>query len=115
MAIAIAGVTITGVAVGAVGRGATLDTAKIGLATAIETMQSASTIETGRTTGDVARRCARGTMGWKASYRSGRRTSEGRTAGEAWRGTTDEARRRTTGKARRRTSEHGRRSRRGAG
>jgi hypothetical protein len=80
MAVAIAGVTIAGVAVG---RGAILDTAKVGLAAAIETMQSASTIETRRTTGDVARRCARGTTGWKASNRSGRRTTEGRTAGEA--------------------------------
>jgi hypothetical protein len=107
MPVAMAGVTIAGVAVGAVGRGATLDAAKIGLAAAIETMQSASTIETRRTTPNVARRCAGGTTGWKASNRSGRRTAEGRTAGEARRG--------TTGKARRRTSEHGRRTRRGAG
>ena len=107
MAVTLAGVTVAGVAVGAVGRGATLDAAKIGLAAAIETMQSASTIETRWTTGNVARRCAGGTTGWKASNRSGRRTAEGRTAGEARRG--------TTGKARRRTSEHGRRTRRGAG
>ena len=75
-----ADVTIAGVAVGAVGRGATLDAAKIGLTAAIETTQSDSTIETRRTTGDVARRCARGTTGRKASDRSGRRTTEGRTA-----------------------------------
>jgi hypothetical protein len=31
-------------------------------------------------TGDVARRCARGATGQKASDRSGRRTIEGRTA-----------------------------------
>jgi hypothetical protein len=105
MAIAIAGVTIAGVAVGAVGRGATLDAAKIGLAAAIETTQSGSTIETRRTTGDVARRCGREATGWKASDRSGRRTTEGRTTGA-------EARRRTTGtEARRRTSECRRRTR----
>jgi hypothetical protein len=80
-AVAIAGVTIAGVVVGAVGRGATLDAAKIGLAAANETTQSDSTIETRRTTGDVARRCGRKATGWKASDRSGRRTTEGRTAG----------------------------------
>ncbi len=79
-AIAIAGVTISGVAVGAVGRGATLDAAKIGLAATLETMQSASTIETRRTTGDLSRRCARAATGRKASDRSGRGTAEGRTA-----------------------------------
>ena len=73
-AMAMAGVT------SAVGRGATLDAAKIGLAAVIETAQSGSTIETGRTTGDVARRCARAAMGQKASDRSGRRTTEGKTA-----------------------------------
>jgi hypothetical protein len=78
-AIAMAGVTISGVAVGAVGRGATLDAAKIGLAATIETMPSASTIETRRTTGDVARRCARVATG-KAGDRSGRRTTEETTA-----------------------------------
>jgi hypothetical protein len=41
-----ADVIIAGVAVGAVGRGATLDAAKIGLTSAIETTQSGSTIET---------------------------------------------------------------------
>src|SRR5690349_15812317 len=55
IATAIVGVTIAGVAVGAVGRGASLDTAKIGAAAAIETMQSFSTAETRRTTGQVAR------------------------------------------------------------
>jgi hypothetical protein len=82
------------VAVGTVGRGATLDAAKIGLAAAIETAQSGSTIETGRTTGDVARRCARAAMGQKASDMSGRRTTEGRTTGtEAWRRTSEHRRR----------------------
>ena len=59
-AVAVAGVAIAGVAVGAVGRGATLDATKTGRSAAIETMQSGSTIETMRSTGDVARRCARG-------------------------------------------------------
>jgi hypothetical protein len=80
VATAIAGVAISSVAAGAIGRGVTLDTAKIGLAAAIETTQSGSTIETRRTTGDVARRCARAATGRKASDRSGRRTTEGRTA-----------------------------------
>ena len=80
MTVAMAGVTIAGEAVGAVGRAATLDAAKIGLTTAIETTQSGSTIETRRTTGDVARRRARGATGRKARDRSGRRTPEGRTA-----------------------------------
>src|SRR6476620_285419 len=56
-AIAIGGVIISTEAVSAVGRSATLDGAKIGLAAAVETMQSASTIETGRSTGELARRC----------------------------------------------------------
>jgi hypothetical protein len=80
IAVAIAGVTIAGVAVGAVGRDATLDAAKIGMAAAIETTQSGSSIETRRTTGDVAQRCGRKATGRKASDRSGRRTTEGRTA-----------------------------------
>src|ERR1700724_3844154 len=79
--VAMADVTIAGVAIGAIGRGATLDAAKIGLTAAIETTQSDSTIKTRRTTGDVARRCGRKAAGWKASDRSGRRTTEGRTAG----------------------------------
>jgi len=77
---AVASVTIAGVAVGAVGRGVTFDAAKIGLAAAVEATQSASTLET-RTTGDVARRCARGAAGRKASDRSGRNATEGSTAG----------------------------------
>jgi len=77
MAIAIAGVAIADVAVGAVGRGATFDAVKIGLAAAIETTQSGSAIETRRTTGDLSRRCATG----RASDRSGRRTTEGKTTG----------------------------------
>ena len=79
--IAIAVVTIADVAAGAVGRGATLDAAKIGLAAAIETMQSGCTIETMRTTGEVTPRRGRRATGRKASDRSGRRTTEGRTAG----------------------------------
>jgi hypothetical protein len=51
-----ADVTIAGVAIGAIGRSATLDSAKIGLTAAIETTRSGSTVETRRTTGDVARR-----------------------------------------------------------
>ena len=98
-----ADVTIAGVAIGAIGRGATLDAAKIGLTAAIETTQSGSTIETRRTTGDVARRCARGATGRKASDRSGRRTPDGTSA---------QSRRRTTGtEAWKGTSEHGRRTR----
>jgi hypothetical protein len=94
MAITFAGVTVAGVAVGAVVRGASFDTAKVGLAAAIETTQSCSTIETRRTR-DAARRKARG--------KSGRRTTEART--------TRETRRRTTGtEARRRTGEHRRRT-----
>jgi hypothetical protein len=81
MAIAIAGVAIADVAVGAVGRGATLDAVKIDLAAAIETTQSGSAIETRRTTGDLSRKCGREATGWKASDRSGRGTTEGRTAG----------------------------------
>ena len=73
-------VTISDVAIGAVGRGATLDAAKIGLAATLETMQCASTIQMRRTASDVARRCARADTGRKASDRSGRRTTEGRTA-----------------------------------
>jgi hypothetical protein len=80
-AIAIAGVTISDVAVGAVGRGAILDAANIGLAAAIETVRSDSTVETMRTTGEVTRRRGRGATRRKASDRSGRRTTEGRTAG----------------------------------
>ena len=78
VATAIARITVAGVAVSAVGRGATFDTAKIGLAATAETMQSTSTIETRRTTGDVARRCARAGTRRKASDGSG--TTEGRTA-----------------------------------
>jgi hypothetical protein len=61
--IAMAGVTIASVAVGAVRRGAALDAAKIGLTATIETTQSGSTIEPRRTTGDVARSCAPGATG----------------------------------------------------
>ena len=81
MVAAIAGVTIAGVAVGAVGGGATLDATKIGLAAALETMQSASTIETWWTAGDLSRRCARAATGRKASDRSGRSITQGRAAG----------------------------------
>jgi len=80
VATAIATVTISSVAAGAIGRGATLDTAKTGLAATLETMQSASTLETRRTTRDLSRRCARAGTGRKASDRSDRRTTEGRTA-----------------------------------
>src|ERR1700730_5819588 len=108
MTVAMAGVTIAGVAVGAVGRAATLDAAKIGLTTAIETTQSGSTIETRRTTGDVARRRDRAASGRKARDRAGRRTTKGRTTGV-------ETRRRTAGPyAGRRTSEGRRRTRRRA-
>jgi hypothetical protein len=85
-----ADVTIAGIAIGAIGRGASLDAAKIGLTAAIETTQSGSTIDPRRTTGDVARRRARGATGRKASDRSGRRTTKGRTTGA-------ETRRRTSG------------------
>jgi hypothetical protein len=86
----VADVTVAGVAGGVVGRGATLDATKIGLTGA----QSASTIETRRTTGDLSRRCARAAMGRKASDRSGRRTTEGRTTStEAWRKTSEHRRR----------------------
>ena len=109
MAVTVAGVTVAGVAVGAVVRGgASFDTAKVGLAAAIETTQSCSTIETRRTTRDVARRYARGPPWRKARGKSGRRTSEGRT--------TRKTRRRTTGtEARSRTGEHRRRTRRRTG
>src|ERR1700730_13051649 len=89
--VAIADVTIAGVAIGAIGRSATLDAAKIGLTAAIEATQSGSTIETRRTTGDVARRCARGATGRKASDRPGWRSTKGRTTPGA------ETRRRTAG------------------
>jgi hypothetical protein len=78
VATAIAAVAISSIAAGAVGRSATFDAAKIGLASTAETMQSTSTIETRRTTGDVARRCARAGTRRKASDGSG--TTEGRTA-----------------------------------
>jgi hypothetical protein len=103
-----AAIAISSVAAGAIGRGATFDAAKIGLAATLETMQSAGTLETRRTTRDLSRRCARAGTWRKASDRSRRRTTDGRTA-DAWTG------RRTTGtEARRRTSEHGRRTRRRA-
>jgi hypothetical protein len=90
---------ISSVAAGAISRGATFDAAKIGLAATLETMQSANTIETRRTTGDVARR---GHTGRKVGDRSSRRTADGTSA---------QSRRRTTGtEAWRRTSEHGRRT-----
>ena len=95
MAVTVAGVTVAGVAVGAVVRAASFDTAKVGLAAVIEPTQSCSTIETRRTTRDVARRYARGPPWRKARGKSGRRTSEGRTTGT---------------EARRRTGEHGRRT-----
>jgi hypothetical protein len=108
MAVTVAGVTVAGVAVGAVVRGASFDTAKVGLAAAIETTQSGSTIETRPTTRDVTRRCARRSPWRKARGKSGRRPTE-------WR-TTRETRRRTTGtEARRRTGEHRRRTRRRTG
>src|ERR1700676_3278671 len=75
VAVAIAGVTIAGVAVVSRGRGSPLDAAK-GLAAAVETMQSGCTIETRRTTGDVARRCGRRATRRKASDRRGRSTTE---------------------------------------
>src|SRR5262249_14433300 len=59
MAASVADVTVAGVAVGAVGRGASFDAAN-GLAAAIETVQSCSTIDTRCSTRDVTRRCARG-------------------------------------------------------
>src|ERR1700757_3536555 len=100
VAMAMARITVAGVAAGAVGRGATFDAAKIGLAATLEAMQSASTIETRRTTGDVARKCARAPTERKASERSDSRTTERRTA-NAW------TERRTAGtEARRGTSDH---------
>jgi hypothetical protein len=93
MAVSVAGVTIAGVAVDSVARGASFDAAKIGLAAAIETMQSGSTIETRGTTGDVARRSAHEAAGRKASERSGRRTTERRTTDSEARRRTSEARR----------------------
>jgi hypothetical protein len=108
MAVTVAGVAVAGVAVGAVVRGASFDTAKVGLAAAIETTQSCSTIETRCTTRDVTRRYARGPPWRKARGKSGRRTTERRT--------TRKTRGRTTGtEARRRTGEHRRRTRRRAG
>jgi hypothetical protein len=107
MAVTVASVTVAGVGVGAGVRGASFDTAKVGLA-AIETTQSCSTIETRRTARDVTRRCARGLPWPKARGKSGRRTTKGRT--------TRETRRRTTGtETRRRTGEHRRRTRRRTG
>jgi len=75
-----AGVTIADVTVDAVGRGASFDATKTGRSGAIETMQSGRTVQMG-TNGKIARRCARAATGRKASDRSGRRTTEGRTAG----------------------------------
>ena len=108
MAVTFAGVTVAGVAVGGVVRGgASFDTAKVGLAAAIETTQSCTAIETRRTR-DVARRYARGPPWRNARDKPGRRTTEGRT--------TRKTRRRTTGtKTRRRTGEHRRRTRRRTG
>jgi hypothetical protein len=104
-----ADVTIAGVALGAIGRGSTLDAAKIGLTAAIEATQSGSTIETRRTTGDVARRCARGATGRKGGGRSGQRTTNGRTTGTGARRMTGEHRRRTRRRAELRQSSIGRR------
>ena len=69
IAMALVGVIIVGVAVGTVGRSASLYTANIGAAGAIETMRSFSTAETRRTISQVARSCARGTMARKARDR----------------------------------------------
>ena len=103
MAIAVVGITIAGVAVGAVGRGASFDATKTGRSAAIETMQSGRTVLMA-TTGKIARRCARAATRRNASDRSGWRTTEWKTAGET--------RRRATGNgARRSTSEHRRRTR----
>jgi hypothetical protein len=93
MAVAIAGVNVAGVTVGAVGGGATLDAAKACLTAAVETMQSASTIETRRITGDVPRRRGQRATRRKASDRSDQSTAEGRTAGAQARWVEDHRRR----------------------
>jgi hypothetical protein len=111
VAMAVAGVTVADVAVGAVSCGASFDAAKIGLAAAIETAQSDSTIEARRTSRDVARRSARGTARRKASDRSGQSTA----GTETQRRTAATEARRRTGEAGRRTSEHRRRTRRRSG
>jgi hypothetical protein len=69
MAVAVAGVTIADVTVGAVGRGASFDATKTGRSAAIETMQSGRTVQMG-TTGKIARRCPRAATGRKTSARS---------------------------------------------
>lgn len=103
---AIAGVTVPGVA-RAVGRGASLDATEIGLSAAIETPQSGSAVETRetrRSTWDIARRCARGAAGRKASGRCVRRTTKRWTAGaQTWRRTTGAETWRGTGEGGRRT------------
>jgi hypothetical protein len=71
MAVAIAAIPVVGVAIRAIGRGASFDTAKIDPAAATETMQSGSPIKT--TTRDVARRCAGRAA--KTYGRSGRGTT----------------------------------------
>ena len=105
VAVAVAAVTIAGVAVG---RGASFEATKTARSATIETMRSGRTVQMA-TTGKIARRCAcaRAATGRNASNRSGWRTTGWKTASET--------RRRTTGNGtRRRTSERGRRTRRRA-
>jgi hypothetical protein len=97
-AIAIGGVTISSVAVGAVGRGATFDATELRRSAAIETVRSDSTVEARemrRTTRDIARRCARSITKRRTA---GARTRRRATGAETRRGTS-EAWRRTRGRA----------------
>ena len=75
MAIAVVGITIADVAVGAVGRGASFDATKTGRSAAIKTMRSGRTVLMA-TTGKIARGCARAATGRNTRDRSGWRTTE---------------------------------------
>jgi hypothetical protein len=93
-AIAIGGVTISSVAVGAVGHGATFDATELRRSAAIETVRSDSTVETRemrRTTCDIVRRCARSNTKSRAAGAQARRRATGaetrRGTSEGWRRT----------------------------
>jgi hypothetical protein len=89
-----AGVTVSGVAIPARGRDATLDATKIHLSAAVETVRSGSTVETREmrwSNCDIARRCARSdTKRRTAAAQTRRRATRaetGRGTSEGWRRT----------------------------
>src|SRR5712671_6113821 len=84
-----AGVTVSGVAVRARGRDATLDATEIGRSAAIETVRSGSTVETREmrwSTCDIARRYARSTTRRRTAGAETRRRATG---AETGRGTSE--------------------------